>query len=112
MVHPEIPDKIYFKIGEMAEIVGVETHVLRFWEKEFPQVRPERAGGNRRLYNRRHVETFLQIKKLLYEDLFTIAGARQQLRSGPREEQAGDLSETLLEVRQGLQELKKILDGK
>ena len=112
-MHPEIPDKLYFKIGEVAEIVGVEPHVLRFWEKEFPQVRPERVGGNRRLYNQRHVEAFLQIKKLLYEDLFTIAGARKQLRSGGAGDQsAGDRDQVLLTVRQGLLDLKKILNKK
>lgn len=111
-MHPEIPDKVYFKISEVAEIVGVEAHVLRFWEKEFSQVRPERVGGNRRLYRRRHVETFLQIKKLLYEDLYTIAGAKKRLRSGPGEERTGDRDELLLVVRRGLQDLKKILESK
>ncbi len=81
----ELPDKIYFKIGEVAEIVGVEPYVLRYWETEFPALRPGKSRSQQRLYRKRDVEVLLRIKKLLYEDMYTIAGAKRQLaRSGDR----------------------------
>lgn len=76
---PKIPDKVYFKIGEVARIVEVETHVLRFWETEFPQARPERTQSKQRRYKRRHIELFLEIKRLLYEEQYTIPGAKKKL---------------------------------
>jgi DNA-binding transcriptional MerR regulator len=81
----ELPDKIYFKIGEVAEIVGVEPYVLRYWETEFPALRPGKSRSQQRLYRKRDVEVLLRIKKLLYEDMYTIAGAKRQLaRSGDK----------------------------
>lgn len=81
----ELPDKIYFKIGEVAEIVGVEPYVLRYWESEFPALRPNKSRSQQRLYRKRDVEVLLRIKKLLYEDMYTIAGAKKQLaRAGDR----------------------------
>ena len=75
----EIPDKLYFKIGEVSEISGVEPHVLRYWEGEFPLIRPQRAGSKQRLFRRVDVEYILRIKHLLYVEGFTIAGARKAL---------------------------------
>ncbi len=77
---PTLPQKKYFKIGEVADLVGVEPHVLRYWETQFPQVRPHKARSGHRLYRRREVETLLAIRELLHVQRFTIAGARQALR--------------------------------
>jgi DNA-binding transcriptional MerR regulator len=89
----EIPDKLYYPIREVAQITGVEPYVLRFWEKEFPAIRPPKGGTGHRRYRRKDIETILEIKRLLYDQGFTIAGARTQLqraRSEPaREENAG-----------------------
>jgi DNA-binding transcriptional MerR regulator len=76
---PIIPDKLYFRIGEAARLCGVEAYVLRFWEKEFPQLRPTKGGTGQRLYRRRDVELALRIKQLVHSEGYTIAGARQQL---------------------------------
>ncbi|MCX4244539.1 MerR family transcriptional regulator [Paraliomyxa miuraensis] len=73
-------DKLYFKIGEVAEIVGVAPHVLRYWETEFAVIKPQKSRTQQRVYRRRDVATLLRIKRLLYEERFTIAGARKQLR--------------------------------
>jgi len=82
-----IPDKSYFRIGEVARIVGVKPYVLRYWESEFRAIRPQKSRSQQRLYRRRDVELLLRIKKLLYEERFTIAGARRKLR----EEGAADI---------------------
>jgi len=74
-----IPDKLYFKIGEVKKITGVEPHVLRYWESEFKIIRPQRATSKQRLYRRVDVENILTIKKLLYEDGYTVPGARKFL---------------------------------
>jgi len=81
---PEIPDKLYFKIGEVAELLGVEPYVLRYWEGEFPSVAPKKSGTGHRLYRRKDVEVLLRIKHLLYEKKFTIEGARQSLHAEAR----------------------------
>jgi len=75
-----IPDKMAFKIGEAAEMVGVKQYVLRYWESEFEMLRPRKSKNNQRVYSRRDVETAMMIKKLLYEDRFSIEGARAALR--------------------------------
>lgn len=75
-------DKLYFKIGEVAEIVGVEAYVLRYWETEFRALRPQKSRSKQRVYRRKDVETVLKIKHLLYERRFTIAGARQEFERG------------------------------
>src|SRR5688572_3354305 len=80
-----IPEKIYFKIGEVCEIVGVQAHVLRYWETEFPMLSPQKNRSGQRSYRRRDVEISLQIKQLLYDEMFTIAGARKKLQSEMRE---------------------------
>ena len=75
-----IPDKLYFRIGEVASLCRLPAYVLRFWETEFPQLKPVKSSTGQRMYRRRDVESVVRIKKLLYEDGFTIAGARVQLR--------------------------------
>ncbi|MBN2427575.1 MAG: MerR family transcriptional regulator [Deltaproteobacteria bacterium] len=75
-----IPDKLYFKIGEVAEIVGVKPHVLRYWESEFSRFRPAKSTKNQRLYRRQDIELVLKVKDLLYNQGFTIAGAKKKLR--------------------------------
>jgi DNA-binding transcriptional MerR regulator len=78
---PEIPDKLYFRIGDVAALCGVETYVLRFWETEFPQLKPGKSGTGQRLYRKREVEFALRLKQLLHEKGYTIAGARLALKS-------------------------------
>lgn len=80
-----IPDKLYFRIGDVAALCGVEAYVLRFWESEFPQLKPNKSGTGQRLYRRRDVELALRIKQLLYVDGYTIAGARQVFAAESRE---------------------------
>ena len=87
-----IPDKLYFRIGEVASLCRLPAYVLRFWETEFPQLRPVKSSTGQRMYRKRDVESVVRIKKLLYEDGFTIAGARVQLR----EETKSDRNQTAL----------------
>ena len=81
-----LPDKIYFKIGEVSEIVGVEPYVLRYWETEFDLLRPSKAPSRHRLYKKKDVELLLDIKRLLYTEGFTIEGARKKLKEVKKEE--------------------------
>ena len=81
---PEIPDKLYFKIGEVSGLLGVEPYVLRYWETEFTVLSPKKSGTGHRLYRRKDVELLLRIKHLLYEKKFTIEGARQSLLADSR----------------------------
>lgn len=85
-VQPEvvIPEKIYFRIGEVSELAALPTYVLRFWETEFAQLKPTKSSTGQRMYRRRDVEYVMRIRKLLYEDGFTIAGAREKLREEVR----------------------------
>src|SRR5579885_994583 len=78
---PEIPDKLYFRIGEVSRLLGVEPYVLRYWETEFPSLSPKKSDTGHRLYRRKDVEQLLEIKELLYARRFTIEGARQNLAS-------------------------------
>jgi DNA-binding transcriptional MerR regulator len=80
-----IPEKIYFKIGEVCELVGVQAHVLRYWETEFPMLSPQKNRSGQRSYRRRDVEIAFRIKQLLYEEMFTIAGAKKKLQAEMRE---------------------------
>jgi DNA-binding transcriptional MerR regulator len=82
---PEIPDKLYFRIGEVSRLAGVKPYVLRFWETEFSTLGPKKSGKGHRLYRRKDVELVLEIKRLLYEKRYTIEGARKFLESRPRE---------------------------
>ena len=80
-----IPEKIYFKIGEVCELVGVQAHVLRYWETEFPMLSPQKNRSGQRSYRRRDVEISIRIKQLLYDEMFTIAGAKKKLQTELRE---------------------------
>ena len=80
----ELSNKLYFRIGEVAKIVGVKPYVLRYWETEFPILKPGKTPSRHRLYRRRDVETLMDIKRLLYEEGFTIAGAKKRLKDGQR----------------------------
>ncbi|MGB9605103.1 MAG: MerR family transcriptional regulator [Bryobacteraceae bacterium] len=81
---PVIPDKLYFRIGEASRLLGLPPHVLRYWETEFPSLAPKKSPGGQRLYRRKDLELLLMIKHLLYEQKFTIAGARQWLAQRSR----------------------------
>lgn len=114
-----IPDKLYFRIGEVSDLVGVEPHVLRYWETEFPSVGPKKSGTGHRMYRRKEVELLLKIKYLLYEKKYTIEGARQFLHSeakmGKRRSQEKAeqrelfSSEMLPEIRRELAEILELL---
>src|SRR3974390_2645656 len=75
----DLPPKLYYRIGEVAELVGVEPHVLRYWEREFRSIRPTKSAKGQRVYSRRDVENLLRVRELLYSEGFTIAGARKRL---------------------------------
>jgi DNA-binding transcriptional MerR regulator len=117
---PVIPDKLYFRIGEVSRICRLPAYVLRFWETEFPQLKPVKSSTGQRMYRQRDVENVLHIKKLLYDEGFTIAGARQQLKdeAKPAKRQSGlpfpkqSSSEGIKKVRQGLQEILGILSSR
>ncbi|MFC1822274.1 MerR family transcriptional regulator [Thermodesulfobacteriota bacterium] len=105
----QIPDdKRYFRIGEVSRILGIEPYVLRYWENEFPQIRPRRADSNQRTYQKKDLELIIEIKRLLYEEKLTIEGARKKLR---RKLQTGPASEgELLDmVKKELKELLNLL---
>jgi DNA-binding transcriptional MerR regulator len=119
----EIPDKLYFKIGEVARIAGVEPYVLRYWETEFKEINPVKSKTNQRLYRRRDIETVLAIKGLLHQEGFTIEGARKKIRemgrvdkNGHDKEQmplpfGGEVSKKFLkELRARLEEIVKLLE--
>jgi DNA-binding transcriptional MerR regulator len=114
-----IPDKLYFRIGEVATLCRLPAYVLRFWESEFPQLRPVKSSTGQRMYRKRDVESVLRIKQLLYEQGFTISGARQQLRA----ETKSDKTQTAIpfptqaapeiqHIRQGLRELLDLLSAR
>ena len=106
-----LPNKLYFRIGEVAELVGVEPHVLRYWEGEF-RMRPHRSSSGQRLYRKKDIARFLKIRKLLHTEGFTIAGARKALSGGgsaPKESSAIELDK-LREAATRLQGLRQNLD--
>jgi len=84
LIDPEIPNKLYFRIGEVAKLAGIKPYVLRFWESEFTGLGPKKSGTGHRLYRRKDVELVLEIKRLLYEKRFTIEGARKILEQKPK----------------------------
>ncbi len=120
-----IPDKLYFRIGDVAKLCGVEAYVLRFWETEFPQLKPNKSGTGQRLYRKRDVELALRIKQLLYADGYTIAGARQVFAAESRESkkttqpelpmkrrsEQGSAEKMLLKLRGELREILGILSS-
>jgi DNA-binding transcriptional MerR regulator len=106
----EIPeDKKYFRIGEVSRIIGVRPYVLRYWESEFPQIRPHRADSKQRTYQKRDLEIILEIKKLLYEEKLTIEGARRKLKEKRSKKQVSVDQEFLKEMRSELQEILRAL---
>jgi DNA-binding transcriptional MerR regulator len=115
----KIPDKLYFKIGEVAELTGVKPHVLRYWESEFAPFRPAKSRSQQRLYRRKDVELVLRLKDLLYNQGFTIAGAKKKLREVPAAALQDQLAlpltpsperQLLDEVRRDLRRLRKSLN--
>ena len=81
---PQIPDRLFFRIGDVSDLTGIETYVLRFWETEFPSLAPKKTSTGQRQYRRKDVETVLEIKRLLYDEGYTIAGARKAIREKAR----------------------------
>jgi DNA-binding transcriptional MerR regulator len=106
----DIPDKPYFKIGEVAQLVGVEPYVLRYWETEFRTIRPEKTRSKQRLYRRKDVETVLAIKRLLYDEGYRIDGAKRRLRELAGEAPSASAKALAVELKQALGELEKIVD--
>ena len=112
----EIPDKLYFKIGEVARITGVKPHVLRYWESEFKVVRPIKSKSNQRLYRKKDVESILMIKNMLYNERYTIAGAKRRLKQTASEGRGRQLDlglgrqETASFLNQVAGELEELLD--
>jgi DNA-binding transcriptional MerR regulator len=105
---PTIPGKRYFTIGEVSELCGVKPHVLRYWEQEFPSLSPVKRRGNRRYYQRMDVVLIRQIRSLLYEEGFTIGGARQRLDGEAKQEQTPQkqlLDQTIIELEEVLSAL-------
>ena len=116
----EIPDRVYFRIGEVSSIVGVDPHVLRYWESEFKSIKPRRAKSRQRLYRRKDVENLLLIKTLLHDEGYTIAGARRLLKGAggkPHvptavvEHDAVGIDRRLTLIKQELQEILKSLSS-
>jgi DNA-binding transcriptional MerR regulator len=109
---PQLPDKLYFKIGEVASIVGVKPYVLRYWESEFSLVRPTKTRSRHRLYRPKDVETLMQIKRLLHDERFTIEGARKRLKLQQKEERrAAEAPPTDRAYRSVLVRVKKDLES-
>ncbi len=116
-----IPDRLYYKIGEVSQIVGVKPHVLRYWETEFPMIKPYKKDSKQRLYRKRDLRLLLMIKKLLYEEMYTIAGAKQVLKrlkeqeTGAKDRQLyfkfyqENYKAQLRDIKKELLEIKKIL---
>ena len=109
----EIPDKLYFRIGEVSDLVGVEPYVLRYWETEFPAVGPKKSDTGHRMYRRKEVELLLRIKYLLYEKKYTIEGARQYLQTelmmGKRKRPVKSEQRELFPANDALPEIRKEL---
>lgn len=108
-----IPDKVYFRIGEVSKILGVEPYVVRYWESEFKVIRPVRTTSDQRLYRRQDVEMLLTIKQLLYVDHYTILGAKRKLAGKVIEEEGGSVSaeyeSRLMEIKNLLQQVREML---
>ena len=106
---PAIPGKRYFTIGEVSELCGVKPHVLRYWEQEFPQLKPVKRRGNRRYYQRQDVLMIRQIRSLLYEQGFTIGGARQKMSGEDAREDVTQSQQIVHQVRLELEEVLQLL---
>jgi DNA-binding transcriptional MerR regulator len=116
-----VPDKLFFRIGEVAKLCSLPTYVLRFWETEFPQLKPNKSNTGQRLYRRKDVENIIRVKKLLYEEGYTIHGARQFIKSDSKRDRTQTAlpfaavhagTSDLGEIRQGLRDVLGILSAK
>jgi len=114
-----IPDKLYFRIGEVASLCHLPAYVLRFWESEFPQLKPVKSSTGQRMYRKRDVESVLRIKQLLYEQGFTISGARQQMRAETKSDKTQAAipfptqpAAEIQHIRQGLREILELLSAR
>ena len=106
---PPIPGKRYFTIGEVSELCAVKPHVLRYWEQEFPQLKPVKRRGNRRYYQRQDVLIIRQIRSLLYDEGFTIGGARQRLTGDDAKSDVTQSQQIIKQIRMELEQILKIL---
>ena len=106
---PPIPGKRYFTIGEVSDLCAVKPHVLRYWEQEFPQLKPVKRRGNRRYYQRQDVLIIRQIRSLLYEEGFTIGGARQKLTGDEARTDVSQSQQIIKQLRIELEQVLKIL---
>ncbi len=106
---PPIPGKRYFTIGEVSELCAVKPHVLRYWEQEFPQLKPVKRRGNRRYYQRQDVLVIRQIRSLLYNDGFTIGGARQKLAGEQARSDVSQSQQIIRQLRSELEEIQRLL---
>ena len=107
---PVIPGKRYFTIGEVSELCAVKPHVLRYWEQEFPQLAPIKRRGNRRYYQRQDVITIRQIRALLYDQGFTIGGARQQMSGETAQHDAAQFSQLVTQMIKELEDVLHVLN--
>ncbi len=121
----KIPNKLFFKIGEVCDLTETQPYVLRYWESEFPALAPAKNNSGQRIYRRRDIETILRIKALLYEEGFTIAGAKKRLEQEVKEEGAGDKGQPpvtrplegemsggrIEEIKSGLKDILQILEA-
>lgn len=108
-VIPKLPKKLYFKIGEVAQITELEAYVLRFWESEFPKINPKRTSSGQRLYRKKDVELIFRIKHLLYDQKYTIPGARQYLKTGSLEKTPQKAPLTMEEIKAELKSIRELL---
>ena len=108
---PELPDKLYFKVGEVSKLTDLPTHVLRFWETEFKRINPKRTSSGQRLYRKSDVELIFKIKYLLYEKKFTIPGARQHLKTDKTAPPNEKMTDLLQEIREELESIRKLMDA-
>jgi len=105
----EVPDRLYFRIGEVSSLTGVPPYVLRYWESEFPVLQPRKSGGGQRLYRKRDVAMVLEIKKLLYQERYTVAGARRRLTEREERARRQEARAALQRLRSGLESIVKQL---
>ena len=119
MKTPSIPDKLFFKIGEVAELAGVEQHVLRYWEEEIESLNPKKNKSGQRLYQKKDVERVFEIKQLLYAEKFTVAGARKKMKQNKKKETQLDIAfdragfkEWKADIKQDLKSILTSLDKK
>ena len=108
---PPIPDKLFFKIGEVADLAGIEQHVLRYWEEEIESLKPKKNKSGQRLYQKKDVELIFQIKQLLYAEKFTLAGARKKLNKNQKKEVQLDIAFDREDFAEWKDEIKQELEA-